>query len=182
MKYSQVEKSCEVCSKSFKIKNYRKDSAKYCSVECHNQLRYANDRVKIICLNCKKEATFSPSRKDKNFKFCSIECKRELNSTEVGVRKQQKAHQIESRGRNFSRNIRRHLFKLVEAKCQVCYYDKRTYCLEVHHIDENPNNQDLSNLAVLCTFCHRELHKGDLDDAIKARIFQKNYKREHKEA
>jgi len=36
-----------------------------------------------------------------------------------------------------------------------CGFKKK---LEVHHIDNNPNNNILENLRMLCPDCHREVH------------------------
>lgn len=41
-------------------------------------------------------------------------------------------------------------------KCVGC--NKNTKKTVVHHIDENPYNNKLSNLRILCYKCHAELH------------------------
>ncbi|QEC66311.1 HNH endonuclease [Panacibacter ginsenosidivorans] len=51
-----------------------------------------------------------------------------------------------------------------EISAQVLYASDRTCCvcnergkaIQIHHIDENPSNNELSNLAVLCFQCHEE--------------------------
>jgi len=49
------------------------------------------------------------------------------------------------------RNIVKH------KKCQRCGSDGK---INVHHIDRNRYNNDLSNLEVLCTKCHAHEHKN----------------------
>lgn len=41
--------------------------------------------------------------------------------------------------------------------CQKC---GSTDNLDVHHIDENPFNNDLENLTLLCRSCHMKEHRG----------------------
>lgn len=36
---------------------------------------------------------------------------------------------------------------------------------EIHHIDENPGNNILSNLLLLCPICHSKITKGDIKEA-----------------
>ena len=41
-------------------------------------------------------------------------------------------------------------------KCECCGYDE---VLDLHHIDENHNNNDPSNHGVLCPNCHAKIHR-----------------------
>lgn len=41
-------------------------------------------------------------------------------------------------------------------RCFFCY---KVDNLEIHHIDNNPFNNHISNLITLCRKCHREFHK-----------------------
>jgi hypothetical protein len=43
-----------------------------------------------------------------------------------------------------------------EMKCSVCGDNKNK--IDVHHIDKNPFNNEISNLTLLCRFCHAKLH------------------------
>lgn len=45
-----------------------------------------------------------------------------------------------------------------EHKCSICGYNRLIEVLEVHHKDNNHNNNDLSNLTILCPTCHVEQH------------------------
>ena len=46
--------------------------------------------------------------------------------------------------------------------CQICMLEGRdlgySETLEVHHIDDNPQNNDRLNLMVACTACHKLIH------------------------
>ncbi|MCO6046523.1 HNH endonuclease [Aeoliella sp. ICT_H6.2] len=39
--------------------------------------------------------------------------------------------------------------------CCICRREKR---VQIHHIDENPSNNDFDNLAVTCLLCHSDAH------------------------
>ncbi len=57
-----------------------------------------------------------------------------------------------------ARAIQRKLTKLKKTKpCELCNSKKS---LVVHHIDENWENNDSSNLQVLCTDCHKPIHNN----------------------
>lgn len=42
--------------------------------------------------------------------------------------------------------------------CAACGYSKHLFCLVVHHIDEDRENDDLDNLIPMCRSCHRRVH------------------------
>lgn len=72
MKYSQVDKTCLTCGKSFKVQFHRRESAKYCCKDCYNK---ANAPIEMTCLRCGKQFMTIPSliKKGKG-KWCSREC------------------------------------------------------------------------------------------------------------
>lgn len=53
------------------------------------------------------------------------------------------------------KNSRRQSAKKVQERCESC---ERMGRLHVHHMDENPLNNALSNLMTLCGSCHRRIH------------------------
>lgn len=54
-------------------------------------------------------------------------------------------------------SLKKRLFKegILEEKCAICGEIKH---LEMHHLDGNPYNNELSNLQILCPNCHAETH------------------------
>ena len=42
----------------------------------------------------------------------------------------------------------------------VCGWDEDERILEVHHLDENREHNDISNLSILCPTCHRKITLG----------------------
>ena len=54
------------------------------------------------------------------------------------------------------RSLRRRLNHERGSLCQACQSSKADV---IHHIDENPQNNSLENLQLLCSDCHRAVHK-----------------------
>jgi hypothetical protein len=57
---------------------------------------------------------------------------------------------------------------LKEKHCTFCRSLKQ---LEIHHIDKNVKNNDLSNLILLCANCHKKLH-GKVYNPLFQRFFK----------
>jgi hypothetical protein len=151
-----IDISCKACQKIFRVRPYRKDKAKFCSRECLNHIQY--EKYELICKGCDKPFEVSGSRKDKS--FCSLDCKSIKAKTTKERRKQQKAAKIRSRGHIKGRNLKANLSLIKPIECESCGYNLHSFCIDVHHKDENPNNNNINNLALLCAMCHRMLHKG----------------------
>jgi len=50
------------------------------------------------------------------------------------------------------------------SKCSICGTKDRTV---VHHVDENPRNNELKNLRILCFKCHNQLHGCGIETRFK---------------
>ena len=57
--------------------------------------------------------------------------------------------------------IRARLQKEIYSECPFCQNPEVEY-FEIHHIDENPENNNLSNLILICANCHTKITKGDI--------------------
>lgn len=150
--------NCKACNKEFYVPRYRQYTAKFCSYECQNHKQY--DKHIFNCLSCKKEVIISPSRKIESKKFCSLDC-RESNA--MGIKERRKhinALNKLKRGSKSSRGLRKHVFCFKDKICEICNYNEYEFCLDLHHIDNDPTNNELTNIAVLCCMCHKKLHKG----------------------
>ncbi len=53
------------------------------------------------------------------------------------------------------------LQKEVGSSCPFCASDDVDH-FQFHHIDENPENNEISNLLMLCPTCHSKITKGDI--------------------
>ena len=58
---------------------------------------------------------------------------------------------------NNSTAYRRNAFDYYPHKCAICGWNEDKRILEVHHIDENHDNNELNNLMILCPICHKKL-------------------------
>ncbi len=114
-----------------------------------------------FCANCGK--LFKKNYKSK--KFCSIKCVAE----NTGKRKMAKIVSDWKNGiidatkgktsKTFRPAIRKYLLEKYNYCCYVCGFNKlhpRTNMpiLQIHHIDENPTNNNEDNLVILCPNCH----------------------------
>ena len=156
-------------------------------------------KVKIKCKTCGYEwdispATLMPSNmKDNHFigcpeckytttlcSYCSKEIKRlksDLANSKSGFvycsRECGNRHKNDLKKSLDSTAYRRNAFEKYEHKCAICGYYDMIENLEVHHIDENHNNNDISNLIILCPICHKKLtmHLFTLNELIN---FERN--------
>lgn len=60
--------------------------------------------------------------------------------------------------RNIGANYRKVALRSLAHSCNRCEWDKATKILEVHHVDYDRSNNELSNLEILCPICHRLEH------------------------
>lgn len=69
-----IIKNCKNCNKEFKIHNYRKDTAFYCSIGCSKKGQIPYNKKGLIndCIICDKEFSVQPATQDS--KFCSYKC------------------------------------------------------------------------------------------------------------
>jgi hypothetical protein len=63
----------------------------------------------------------------------------------------------------------------VNSACPFCSSSEVDH-FHVHHIDENPANNDFSNLLMMCTTCHSKVTKGDIPeyDVRRKKMFAHN--------
>lgn len=102
-----------------------------------------------FCQLCLKQFSFlyKPSRKEQV--FCSKSC-----ATSMTRRGNCNPNFIDGRY-----SYRDAAINQYGAKCTKCAFDN-LYAIIVHHKDRNRNNNDISNLEVLCANCHYIEHKA----------------------
>lgn len=75
----------------------------------------------------------------------------------------------------YRRPIPKELRKFVkELYNNECFYCAGKEDLHIHHIDQNPNNNDIENLELVCWLCHYSKHPGN------ERIIEFHYNRPFK--
>jgi hypothetical protein len=134
---------CLQCSKAI----YRRPSQiKRGSVFCNSTCYGTAIRKINACLVC---GTSILARENK--KTCSRSCS---NTHRAGIK-----YKI-GRPKDNATTFRRIKIKLMTergAQCERCGYSKQEI-LHVHHRDRNRNNNDFSNLEIVCPNCHYEEH------------------------
>src|SRR5512139_189383 len=180
---------CEVCGKTFAVKYYRKDTARFCSVKC-KQIGRAIPQGK--CPNCHK--IFNARASHGRQKFCSRKCRWEYErktpkrvqliceacDKPFWVYQSRLKHQNprfcsgmcannipRSQNERFRRTktlrwkeIRASIIRRDGGKCAIC---KRKKNLTVHHIKPwlKSRNDEPANLITLCRSCHYKVeHYG----------------------
>lgn len=153
---------CHYCNKTFmaQIRYLNNGEAKYCSRSCasssYNKTR-AKPKPNVKCAWCDKQFYKTASRikaSKSGLFFCCREHK-DLAQRIDGIKAIHPDHYTD--GRFVYRNK---AFNNKEPKCEKCGYSRHKECMQVHHIDHDRENNDLSNLQILCLICHTEHHLG----------------------
>lgn len=153
-------KECLWCEKTFYIPAHMWEKYRCCSSECSQNLRHERNRVSLDCAVCGESFKRNPSevkRSKHGVYFCSRKCKDEGQSISQGIAEIMPPHYGNGSGVGAYRRI---AFSAHGKKCSMCGYDETPKMMDVHHIDRNRENNDPSNLQVLCVWCHQLIHRG----------------------
>ena len=152
---TMIPVKCNKCNKDFEVELKRYNSSKtknfYCSTECCNH----KNSIKYLCATCGKEVWKKESqvlRSKTGNVYCSRSCANSMNNHLFRVGENNPNYKGVS--------YRTIAFKTYENKCLVCGWKEDIRILEVHHIDENRNNNSIENLCILCPTCHRKITLG----------------------
>lgn len=110
-------------------------------------------KEKFTCAYCGKEIFRVPSQVKKNKSghfYCSLDCG---NKHKNQIRK-------DSGEWDNSLNYRKKALDAYSHKCLVCGWEEDPRILEVHHIDEDRENNRVENLCILCPNCHKKITLG----------------------
>ena len=146
--------NCSYCNQTFeKEKKYyqrsiREKTPLFCCRECFNSSR--NTKKCLICSECSKEFLRRPSEIHSDKVFCSKSCA----STYKNKNRKGEFHPSFKGG-----SYRNKALEYYGEQCAICGNCTKEV-LEVHHIDKNRDNNELSNLKVLCANCHILVHKN----------------------
>src|SRR5690554_4127695 len=120
------------------VKQRHADEVKYC-VHCANLMSRKRQRNGVL------ESNLHFSRR----KYCDRDCMKRDFTLRASV------NSTESNSRSNAR-LRMEYFIGYDS-CQSCESESN---LDVHHVDEDPFNNDINNLTLLCRSCHIKAHRG----------------------
>ena len=106
------------------------------------------------CSYCGKEIYRRPSQvtKNKSGKFyCSKKC---------GNLAKNQFREESGEWLNSHSAYRKRAFQAYPHECLVCGWNEDERILEVHHIDEDRDHNEVENLCILCPTCHRKITLG----------------------
>lgn len=163
---STIKIRCLIHELEFDIKyeNIRHDNKPYypCTIcqEEQRQLRYESSRQEVECAYCKKrflksKASLENSRS--GLYFCCKDHKDLAQCIDSG--ESFNAIRPDHYGTALN-NYRELAFCTYEHTCACCDWHEDLRILEVHHIDSDRENNDISNLIILCPNCHRKITLG----------------------
>lgn len=137
----KINAVCLVCNTPFEHVSARCNTAKYCSNQCRYQAHKDKGRTEYECQHCheKFKAPLSTKRK-----YCSKACVNKSSYTTF------KPKYTTVRKAMITRGLITH--------CNRCNYNQELLILGIHHKDRNRDNNDLSNLEILCPNCHSLEH------------------------
>ena len=154
-------RECETCSKEFfaELKYIARGHAKFCSRSCASKQPRESKNLNVECSFCNKQFHKSPSKikQSKSGLFFCCRSHKDAAQRLGGIEEIQPPHYGTSNGKA---GYRRAALNHYPSQCNRCGYDKFAQALVVHHIDHDRDNNDLSNLEVLCPTCHWEHHLG----------------------
>jgi hypothetical protein len=160
-------KPCTVCGKQFSYHAYisaeKKQPRKTCSKTCQYSIvsKALYNRVKRQCKWCKKPYSTIACQ---NKTFCSRECQIQFMKSLTGDKNPAwKPINEKASYRTLKTTIRKRLITS-ETTCYDC--GKKSLLFEIHHVDKNRKNNNLSNLVVLCLDCHANRHRGEQAERI----------------
>jgi hypothetical protein len=139
---------CKWCGVEFFIPYCRKRI--YCSRQCFELSATRN--IEVLCEQCGKRCFKKPSALKNNVHrkfFCSRQCKDIAQSFDGGCEEIRPNHYKTGRASYRQRALRKY-----GASCRRCGYKEIEKMLDVHHKDGNRAHNQISNLEVLCVWCH----------------------------
>ena len=143
------KKVCKICGQDFWIPRHIFDETQSCSRKCRDEANRI--RINVICAQCGKEFSISPSKMAKSksgLYFCTRSCKDHAQRL-GGIVAIQPSHYKDG-----CASYRERALRTYGAKCRGCGYDEYEEMLDANHRDGNRKNNKIENLEVLCVWCH----------------------------
>lgn len=147
---------CQQCQKE--IFTRTTNISKFCSRTCSSKFKSLAKTTEVECAQCKtkfrKKHSHLPNSKSRLY-FCSRKCKDQAQRL-GGIKEIMPPHYGTADPTKFYRNN----FTTNDLVCKRCGYQEFKVSVQIHHIDHNHKNNDISNLMPLCANCHWGLHNN----------------------
>ena len=160
-----IDKNCLNCQKMFPalIREINRGNGKFCSLQCsgiYNAKQRPKPEPNVSCAYCGISFYKSNSKQaisKSGLYFCCREHK-DAAQRIGGIKAIMPPHYGET-----VKDYRTLAFKVAGKPriCERCGYDTHEAAIIVHHKDRNRDNNDISNLEVLCANCHAIEHWGE---------------------
>jgi hypothetical protein len=159
---SIIKQNCLQCHKEFdaRSQDVNRGFGKYCNQSCASLYQKSHElkpEPNVNCARCGVKFYMNDSKK-KNSKsglfFCS-RAHKDAAQKVGGIQAIQPSHYGTGDPVNTYRRV---IFAIKPKVCERCGYDKHEAAIIVHHKDRNRQNNDISNLEVLCAICHAIEH------------------------
>lgn len=179
--FSTVKIKCLKHNYQFETKyeNVRRSTRKhhvcpYCLEEDKNN-RYKDTRQEVTCAYCGKTFIKPISKLEKSksgLYFCCRKHKDLAQQLNSGQKFDILRPDHYGKAGSPIVDYRLNAFRNKKHECQICGWADDEDILEVHHIDENRQNNSLKNLMILCPICHRKItsHKYKIENQSLVKI------------
>ena len=175
-----ITKKCKLCGKEFLVKNYRKDTAMYCSRHCYSKDNYINTLGKVDYSHLKGNQ-FRKGKKPTNaFSKGHIPWNKGLKGIHLSQKSEFKKGQVGNSHvpvgtitSKIERNKRRNMIKIAEPNKWTYLYSyiweqangkiPKGYVL--HHINFISDDDRLENLICISRAEHVNIHRKELRKA-----------------
>lgn len=147
---------CSNCNKNIYKSPYSLSHHKifFCDKVCQKQYQRKNSKRIIVDCNYCGNSLIKNSSQQRSSKtglyFCNNLCKNKY------LAKNKRWQKDEVNSHHQRKNI---LYEKVNNTCQKCGYDEDKRMLDIHHYDQNHQNNKWDNLRVLCVWCHIKCHR-----------------------
>lgn len=150
--------ACAFCNKIYRKQKRLSEGATqefYCSKTCYSDsTKPEEDFVK--CAHCGVTFTKNASKRNNSKSGLYFCCRKHKDIGQTYIEEIQPEHYGTGTGEHSYRKLAFSKLNSICNECGISIYE----VLEVHHIDKNRDNNDISNLEILCANCHTLEHKG----------------------
>lgn len=146
---------CESCKKDFYKKpcNIKKSKRHFCCLKCFSE--NSKEGEVHSCANCGKDVYRKKSQVERSLSgnvFCSKKCSTTINNSIYKSGKDSPNRRDDSPSTYRKRALEDHGESCNNDDCP--FNEVPVKMLDVHHIDSDRSNNHISNLEVLCVWCH----------------------------